>query len=145
MIEGEAKIVVGRVTHYLPPKNLKTPPLSFATEAQGLLFVSGIPGFKDDGSLGETFSDQFKHAVQNVNEVLSRAGCGIKDILKLTIFLTRATDIEEMNTLYGPAVGPAPYPARTTCVVRALPDPAMLLEIECVALLPDHTVRHPDV
>ena len=27
------------------------------------------------------------------------------------------------------------YPARTTCVVQALPDPKMLIEIECVASL----------
>jgi 2-iminobutanoate/2-iminopropanoate deaminase len=32
-------------------------------------------------------------------------------------------------------VGPAPYPARTTCVVQALPDPKMLIEIEGLASL----------
>jgi 2-iminobutanoate/2-iminopropanoate deaminase len=37
--------------------------------------------------------------------------------------------------LYASAFGPAPYPARTTCVVQALPYPAMLIEIECVASL----------
>ena len=38
-----------------------------------------------------------------------------------------------MNRLYAEAFGPAPYPARTTCVIRQLPDPKMLIEIECVA------------
>jgi len=38
-----------------------------------------------------------------------------------------------MNALYASAFGPPPYPARTTCVVQALPDPKMLIEIECVA------------
>lgn len=137
MDESQTKIPAGRVTHYPPPEGLKTPPLSFATAAQGLLFVSGIPGFRDDGSLGETFSDQFVRSAQNVSEVLGRAGCGTKDILKLTVFLTRASDVQKMNELYSGCFGPAPYPARTTCVVRALPDPAMLVEIECVALLPD--------
>jgi enamine deaminase RidA (YjgF/YER057c/UK114 family) len=37
--------------------------------------------------------------------------------------------------LYAEAFGPAPYPARTTCVVQALPDPKMLIEIEGVASL----------
>jgi 2-iminobutanoate/2-iminopropanoate deaminase len=32
-------------------------------------------------------------------------------------------------------LGPTPYPARTTCVVAALPDPKMLIEIEGVASL----------
>jgi enamine deaminase RidA (YjgF/YER057c/UK114 family) len=40
-----------------------------------------------------------------------------------------------MNALYASAFGPAPYPARTTCVVQALPDPRMLIEIEGVAAL----------
>ena len=40
-----------------------------------------------------------------------------------------------MNVLYASAFGPAPYPARTTCVVQALPDPKMLIEIEGVASL----------
>ena len=38
-----------------------------------------------------------------------------------------------MNRRYAGAFGPAPYPARTTCVVAALPDPRMLIEIECTA------------
>ena len=40
-----------------------------------------------------------------------------------------------MNALCAGAFGPAPYPARTTCVVAALPDPKMLIEIEGVAQL----------
>jgi enamine deaminase RidA (YjgF/YER057c/UK114 family) len=40
-----------------------------------------------------------------------------------------------MNRLYADAFGPAPYPARTTCVVHALPNPQMLIEIEGVASL----------
>jgi enamine deaminase RidA (YjgF/YER057c/UK114 family) len=40
-----------------------------------------------------------------------------------------------MNVLYASAFGPAPYPARTTCVVQALPDPKMLIEIEGIASL----------
>jgi enamine deaminase RidA (YjgF/YER057c/UK114 family) len=40
-----------------------------------------------------------------------------------------------MNKLYADAFGPPPYTARTTCVVAQLPDPKMLIEIECVASL----------
>ena len=51
------------------------------------------------------------------------------------VLLTRASDVATMNVLYASAFGPAPYPARTTCVVQALPDPKMLIEIEAVASL----------
>lgn len=43
--------------------------------------------------------------------------------------------VAAMNKLYATAFGPPPYPARTTCIIQALPDPAMLIEIECVASL----------
>ena len=46
-----------------------------------------------------------------------------------------AADVATMNKLYAEAFGPAPYPARTTCVVASLPDPKMLIEIEGVASL----------
>ena len=51
------------------------------------------------------------------------------------MLLTRASDVAAMNALYAGAFSPAPYPARTTCVVAALPDPKMLIEIEGVASL----------
>ena len=41
----------------------------------------------------------------------------------------------EEEAMRAGAFGPAPYPARTTCVVVALPDPKMLIEIEAVASL----------
>jgi enamine deaminase RidA (YjgF/YER057c/UK114 family) len=40
-----------------------------------------------------------------------------------------------MNRLYAEAFPPGHLPARTTCVVAALPVPEFLLEIECVAAL----------
>src|SRR5882762_9304883 len=93
------------IQHFAPPAGIKSPPLSFATRTGDLLFISGIPGFDDKGALADGFEAQ------------------------------RASDVATMNVLYASAFGPAPYPARTTCVVQALPDPKMLIEIEAVASL----------
>ena len=41
-----------------------------------------------------------------------------------------------MNRLYAEAFPADALPARTTCVVAALPMPGFLLEIECVAAIP---------
>jgi 2-iminobutanoate/2-iminopropanoate deaminase len=57
----------------------------------------------------------------------------MRSLVKVNMLLTRGEHVAEMNRRYAVAFGPAPYPARTTCVVAALPDPRMLLEIECVA------------
>jgi 2-iminobutanoate/2-iminopropanoate deaminase len=102
------------IKHFAAPAGLTTPPLSFAARTGDLLFVSGIPGFDENGALPDTFEAQFGFVVRN---------------------MTRASDVGTMNALYASAFGPAPYPARTTCVVQALPNPTMLIEIECVASL----------
>ena len=123
------------IKHFAPPPGIKSPPLSFATRVGDLLFVSGIPGFDDKGVLAEGFEAQFGFVVANIKRVLDEAGATFRDLVKVNVLLTWASDVATMNVLYAPAFGPAPYPARTTCVVAALPDPKMLIEIECVASL----------
>lgn len=121
--------------HILPPSHIKAPPLSFATRTGDLIFVSGIPGFDANGSLPDEFDAQFVNVVTNIGNVLRQAGATFKHLVKVNVLLTRASDVAAMNKLYAEAFGPAPYPARTTCVVVALPDPKMLIEIEAVASL----------
>jgi len=121
--------------HFAAPANVKAPPLSFAVRTGDLLFVSGIPGFDENRGLPPTFEAQFGNVVKNIKRTLSEAGADFRDLVKVNVLLTRASDVASMNALYAGAFGPAPYPARTTCVVQALPDPAMLIEIEAVASL----------
>ena len=123
------------IQHFAPPAGLKAPPLSFATRVGDLLFVSGIPGFDEKGALADGFEAQFGFVVRNIKRVLDQAGAGFRDLVKVNVLLTRASDVAAMNALYAGAFGPPPYPARTTCVVQALPDPVMLIEIECIASL----------
>jgi len=121
--------------HFAPPAGIKAPPLSFATRVGDLLFISGIPGFDENGKLPDGFEAQFGFVVRNIKRVLDEAGATFRDLAKVNVLLTRASDVATMNVLYASAFGPAPYPARTTCVVQALPDPKMLIEIEAVASL----------
>src|SRR5277367_1820590 len=123
------------IKHFAAPAGLTTPPLSFATRVGDLLFVSGIPGFDDKGDLPDGFEAQFGLVVSNLKRVLDEAGATFRDLAKVNVLLTRAADVATMNALYASAFGPAPYPERTTCVVQALPNPKMLIEIECVASL----------
>ena len=123
------------IQHFAAPAGLKAPPLSFATRIGDLLFVSGIPGFDEKGALADGFEAQFGFVVRNIKRILDEAGAGFRDLVKVNVLLTRASDVAAMNALYAGAFGPPPYPARTTCVVQALPDPAMLIEIECIASL----------
>ncbi|MBR1212497.1 RidA family protein [Bradyrhizobium sp. JYMT SZCCT0180] len=123
------------IQHFLPPAGIKSPPLSFAARVGDLLFISGIPGFDDKGALPDGFEAQFGNVVINIRRILDEAGTTFRDLVKVNVLLTRASDVATMNKLYAEAFGPAPYPARTTCVVVALPNPQMLIEIEGVASL----------
>jgi enamine deaminase RidA (YjgF/YER057c/UK114 family) len=123
------------IKHFPPPAGIKAPPLSFATRTGDLLFISGIPGFDAYGALPEGFEAQFGNVVTNIKRVLEEAGATVHDLVKVNVLLTRTADVATMNALYAGAFGPPPYPARTTCVVQALPDPRMLIEIEGVASL----------
>jgi 2-iminobutanoate/2-iminopropanoate deaminase len=126
---------MSEIKHFPPPAGIKAPPLSFATRTGDLLFISGIPGFDEKRELPDNFEAQFKNVVANIKRVLDEAGGSFRDLVKVNVLLTRAGDVATMNALYAGAFGPPPYPARTTCVVQALPDPKMLIEIEGVASL----------
>ena len=122
--------------HHIPaPSHVKAPPLSFGTRVGDLIFISGIPGFDAQGALPDGFEAQFANVVTNFSRVLTEAGATVRNLVKVNVLLTRASDVATMNRLYAEAFGPAPYPARTTCVVSALPDPKMLIEIEGIASL----------
>jgi 2-iminobutanoate/2-iminopropanoate deaminase len=123
------------IQHFPPPPGVQAPPLSFTARTGDLLFISGIPGFDENRGLPDSFEAQFANVVTNIKRVLDDAGATFRDVVKLNVLLTRASDVATMNALYASAFGPAPYPARTTCVVQALPDPKMLIEIEGIASL----------
>jgi enamine deaminase RidA (YjgF/YER057c/UK114 family) len=123
------------IQHFPPPPGMKAPPLSFAARVGDLLYISGIPGFDEKRDLPDSFEAQFANVVTNIKRVLHEAGATFRDLAKVNVLLTRAADVATMNTLYAEAFGPAPYPARTTCVVVSLPNPKMLIEIEGVASL----------
>jgi enamine deaminase RidA (YjgF/YER057c/UK114 family) len=117
------------------PASASAPPLSAAARAGDLLYISGTPGFDDNRQLPNDFEAQFGFVAQAIKQTLAAAGADVSHLVKCNVLLTRAADVAAMNKLYAVAFGPAPYPARTTCVVQALPDPSMLIEIEAVAWL----------
>src|SRR6202022_2035549 len=123
------------IQHFPPPPGIKAPPLSFATRVGDLLFISGIPGFDANGDLPDGFEAQFANVVTNIKRVLDEAGASIHDLAEVNVLLARASAVETSNALYAGAFGAPPYPARTTCVVQALPNPKMLIEIVGVASL----------
>lgn len=108
-------------------------PLSHAVKANGLVFVSGTPGYFGDRQLAVgDFEAQFRQAIRNLQVVLEEAGSSLDRVCKVNVILTRESDFWPMNDLYREYFREGNYPARTT-IIAGLAIPNMLLEIECVA------------
>jgi enamine deaminase RidA (YjgF/YER057c/UK114 family) len=125
------------IQRFAPPRDgRKFPPLSLAVRHGNVLHVSGVAPFDAAGRVAAgDFPAQFAQVVANLKEVLAEAGIDLTRVVKTTVLLTRAGDVQEMNRLYASAFPAEHLPARTTCVVSALPVPEFLLEIECMAAL----------
>jgi 2-iminobutanoate/2-iminopropanoate deaminase len=110
-------------------------PFSAAVEAGGLLFVSGQVGMRD-GRAGEGIQEQTRLALENMKDVLAGAGCALDDVVKVTVFLTDMALWPEMNEVYREYF-PSEPPARSALGANGLALPELLVEIECVAALPE--------
>ncbi len=74
---------------------------------------------------------QTEQILKNIEAVLQAAGFSLRDVVKVGVFLTDMRDFQAMNAVYARWFV-APYPARTTVAVAALPLGA-LVEIDVVA------------
>ena len=95
------------------------------------LHVSGQIGRGPDGLIPDSFAGQFGLAIANLNQVLAGAGMTINDVVKLTFFLTRPTDLAELGDIRREQLAVAP--AVTTLIVAGLAAPDLLVEVEAVA------------
>ena len=109
-------------------------PYSQGVRAGGLLFVSGqIPLEPATGQLvGGDVAAQTERVMNNLGAVLAAAGCGFADVVRTTIYLVDLAHFATVNDVYG-RYFQAPYPARATVQVAALPRGAQV-EIDAVAL-----------
>jgi 2-iminobutanoate/2-iminopropanoate deaminase len=111
-------------------------PYSQGIDSEGLVFLSGqTPLDPGTGKLVEGgIEAQTERSFRNLFGVLAAAGLGPEDVARVGVFLTDMSDFAAMNAVYETQFA-APYPARTTIGVAALPLGARI-EIELVARRP---------
>ena len=109
-------------------------PYSQAVSIGDLVFLSGqIPLDPATGQLVEgDITAQTKRVMDNLRAVLAAAGCGFGDVVRTTIYLVDLGHFAKMNEAYGVCFE-APFPARATVQVSALPKGAQV-EIDMVAV-----------
>lgn len=74
---------------------------------------------------------QTEQIFRNIDAILSAAGKSFADVVKVNVYLADIKDFAAMNEVYAKHFA-APYPARTTIGVAALPLGA-IVEIEMIA------------
>lgn len=110
-------------------------PYSQGISAGGMLFVSGQTPLRPDGVLvGGTVAEQTEQCLKNILEVLLAAGLTMDAVVKTTVYMTDLAQFGAMNEVYAKRFR-APYPARATVQVSALPKGAAI-EIDATAVEP---------
>lgn len=123
-------------TNFAPPA---IGPYSQAVIAGGFLYMSGQLGIDaSTGTLVESGrEEQFDQIFRNAGFILEAAGCGFKDVVKCTGFLTDMNDFPLFNKVYS-RYFETPFPARSVFEVSALPKKGAFAELELIAKMADN-------
>lgn len=115
--------------------------LSQGIKFGNLLFISGQAGAGDDGKIVEGgFRAQGEQAFANLSRALEAGGSSLKDVIKVTIFVTDLGNFQEVVELRR-TFFTDPYPADTIAEVKALYNPDVMIEIEAIAAVRDAEVE----
>ena len=101
------------------------------------IFLSGQGGFDPEtGELvSDNIADQTAQVFRNIEVLLRAAGASLDDVVRTRIYVVNiAADWENVGRAHGEVFG-AIRPATSMVEVRALIDPAMLVEIEADAIV----------
>lgn len=126
----------GKILPVITPKA----PAAIGPYSQGiavgdLVFVSGQTPLRADGTFVEgSVAAQTEQCLKNILEVLLAAGLTMDAVVKTTVYMTDLGRFAEMNEVYAKRFR-APFPARATVQVSALPKGAGV-EIDAVAVRP---------
>ena len=112
-------------------------PYSQGVISNGLIFLSGQIPLKATGELLDgTIKEQVELIFRNILKLLEMQNSGLKNIVKLSVFLKDINDFDEVNSKMIEILE-EPYPARSLIQAAALPK-NVDIEIEVIASLDDH-------
>lgn len=103
------------------------------------LHIAGLTGHRADGSIDDDLVGQFTEACRSVAKVIAGAGGEPSDLVSMTIY---TTDIAGYRASLSPlgegyrSVFGKHYPPMALLGIDELFDPAALVELVCVAVVP---------
>ena len=124
-----------------PPGMSKPPTYSHVVEVNGpnrTIYLAGQTGVDANGKVAEGFRAQAVQVMENIKTALASVGGGFEHIVKLTSYLTNleanGAEFREVRASYFP--NKAALPASTLLQISLLANPAYLVEVEAIAILP---------
>ncbi|WP_085582326.1 MULTISPECIES: RidA family protein [unclassified Pseudomonas] len=107
-----------------------------AIRSNGLLFVSGQVGSREDGTPEPDLQAQIHRAFANLNAILAAAGCTFDDVIDVTVFIVDPEHkFEAIWEVVPEYWGQAPHPTLTAVGVTWLY--GFDFEIKVIAKLPE--------
>jgi enamine deaminase RidA (YjgF/YER057c/UK114 family) len=110
---------------------------SRAVKVGNLVEVTGTVASGDDGKVvGENDAyTQTNYIYEKIESVLKRAGASMKDVVRVRMFVTDISRWQEYGRAHSEFFKDI-KPCNTMVEVRALFEPAYLIEIEATAIIP---------
>ena len=126
----------------LPPGWPRPKGYSNGVAASGrMIFTAGVVGWNEQEEFtSDTLPGQFEQVLRNTLAVLAEAGAGPEHIARMICYVTdidayRAS-LQDIGAAWKRVIG-AHYPAMALVGVAALVEPAALIEIETIAVVPE--------
>jgi len=139
---GSAQAQAKADVRYSNPPGMSTPTAyHHVVEVNGphrTIYVAGQTGADATGKVAPDFRAQAVQVFENIKTALASVGGGFDNVVKLTSYLTNieahAPEYREVRASY--FTNRSALPASTLLQVPRLANPAYLLEVEVIAVLP---------
>jgi enamine deaminase RidA (YjgF/YER057c/UK114 family) len=124
-----------------PPGMSRPPSYSHVVEVTGphrTVYLAGQTGVDASGKVADGFRAQIVQVMENIKTALASVGGGFEHVVKITSYLTNldanGAEFREVRASY--FTNKAALPASTLLQVPRLANPAFLVEVEAIAILP---------
>jgi enamine deaminase RidA (YjgF/YER057c/UK114 family) len=107
-------------------------PFSLAAAGDDLVFITGLGGHEQGGSISDDVATQTRQAITTMSGLLERVGSSLSEIVYFRPMVTQREYAREMDAVFREML-PDPKPACAALLICELADPRMKIEIEAIA------------